>query len=303
MEIRDLRALYEVIQTGSFTEAANRLGYTQSAVSQQIASMETELGRRLVTRRPVRATAAGARLAEHAAHILLRLEVAKSELAHLNRLPERVRLSVSPLADRQAVFSAIARLRAAEPTIRLTVSSFDPAAAVAALATGEIDGAFVDGLAAPNEPLHLADAGLLTASSVANRSVAVALPVLHPLARYRRLDLDTLVDAPWVTAPHLVDQSTLDRLGVPGRHHQAAVYEGRDVRTWLSMVAVGLGAALVPASPDTDQSGVVLVPVGQPDLAHRTELLCPRLRGSPIESAMRILRQVSTDQMAGDPPG
>src|SRR6266536_1458611 len=48
MEIRDLRALLAVVQCGSFTAAAKELGYTQSAIAQQVAALELELGHQLV---------------------------------------------------------------------------------------------------------------------------------------------------------------------------------------------------------------------------------------------------------------
>src|SRR5580692_5904202 len=56
MEIRDLRALLAVVRSGSFTAAARELGYTQPAISQQVAALELELGQPLVQRRPVSGT-------------------------------------------------------------------------------------------------------------------------------------------------------------------------------------------------------------------------------------------------------
>lgn len=70
MDLRDLRSFLAVVRTGSFTAAAADLGYTQSAVSQHVAALEADLGTPLLHRRPVRPTAAGARLAEHAAGIV-----------------------------------------------------------------------------------------------------------------------------------------------------------------------------------------------------------------------------------------
>ncbi|MER6984741.1 LysR family transcriptional regulator, partial [Streptomyces carpinensis] len=61
-----LRTFVAVLDHRSFSHAAVALGYTQSAVSQHIAALETDLGTRLVERRPVAPTPAGERLMEHA---------------------------------------------------------------------------------------------------------------------------------------------------------------------------------------------------------------------------------------------
>jgi DNA-binding transcriptional LysR family regulator len=82
-----------VVQARSFTVAATELGYTQSAISQQVAALEQELGRPLLHRRPVRPTPAGERLAEHAVRILLRVDVARTDVEQIHR--ESVELAVA----------------------------------------------------------------------------------------------------------------------------------------------------------------------------------------------------------------
>src|SRR4051794_41881542 len=78
MDPRFLRTFATVTRLASFSAAARELGYTQSAVSQHIAALESELGAPLLSRRPVAPTEAGARLLEHAGAILLRLEAARA---------------------------------------------------------------------------------------------------------------------------------------------------------------------------------------------------------------------------------
>ncbi len=82
LNVNRLRVLKEVAQRGSFSAAAQELSYTQSAVSQQIAALEEEVGMTLLERRPrgVRATPAGRMLVAHAEGILARLEAAETEL-------------------------------------------------------------------------------------------------------------------------------------------------------------------------------------------------------------------------------
>ncbi|MFC7648989.1 LysR family transcriptional regulator [Streptosporangium lutulentum] len=75
-----LRTFVTVVHRGSFSAAAEDLGYTQSAVSQQIAVLEADLGLALVHRRPVTPTPAGERLLEHAGPLLLRHRAARADV-------------------------------------------------------------------------------------------------------------------------------------------------------------------------------------------------------------------------------
>src|SRR5918995_7225999 len=87
VELRHLAALQAVAEEGSFGRAAQRLGYTQSAVSQQLAMLERIVGERLVERpggpRPVSLTEAGELLVRHADGIMARLAAAQADVAAL----------------------------------------------------------------------------------------------------------------------------------------------------------------------------------------------------------------------------
>ncbi len=99
-DIQRLRALALVLDLGSISAAASVLGYTQSAVSQQLAALEREVGTALVDRsqRPLRATHAGASLRPHVERVLAALGGAEAAVEDLQRrhaapaprrLPER----------------------------------------------------------------------------------------------------------------------------------------------------------------------------------------------------------------------
>jgi DNA-binding transcriptional LysR family regulator len=92
IELRHLAALATVAQEASFTGAADSLGYVQSAVSQQISSLERIVGRRLVDRsarpRSVTVTDAGRTLLDHIDDILEQLRLAKADIDALNEQPE-----------------------------------------------------------------------------------------------------------------------------------------------------------------------------------------------------------------------
>ncbi|HET9060867.1 MAG TPA: LysR family transcriptional regulator [Acidimicrobiales bacterium] len=276
MELRDLKALMAVVEARSFTEAAHRLGFTQSAVSQQVAALEAELGQKLVERRPVRPTAAGARLAEHAAHVLLRLDVARTELAQLAG-PAQVRVAASPFASPHLVAGALRRLRSTQPELEVSLSHLAPGAAVRAVAECTVDAAVVDGITGPDEPLYFADAGLMTPRRVEVCPLTVVLAAGHPLARAKSVALASLADAPWVVAPDLL---------APQRWRSPVVYAGSDLNSLLELVANGLGAALVPAWAGARHPGVVAVPLKAPDIVHRTEVLSVRGGGPFVEALL-----------------
>lgn len=88
IELRHFAALEAVVEEASFNKAAQRLGYTQSAVSQQLAALERAVGQKLVERRgrarPVEPTEAGRRLLEHVRAISSRLDAAQDDLAALS---------------------------------------------------------------------------------------------------------------------------------------------------------------------------------------------------------------------------
>lgn len=87
VELRHLVALQAVVSEGSFAEAARRLGYTQSALSQQIATLERAVGARLLDRcsgrRPLGTTEAGELLLRHAERVVATLRAAEADLAAL----------------------------------------------------------------------------------------------------------------------------------------------------------------------------------------------------------------------------
>src|SRR5215210_351051 len=95
-----LRAFALVVDLGSISAAASVLGYTQSAVSQQLAALERELGTALVDRsqRPLRATRAGATLRPHVERVLAALGGAEAALEDLQSATARLRLAAFPSA-------------------------------------------------------------------------------------------------------------------------------------------------------------------------------------------------------------
>ncbi|ANN21241.1 LysR family transcriptional regulator [Amycolatopsis orientalis] len=271
METHLLRTFVAVARGGSFSRAARDLGYTQSAISQHIAALEHDLGTALLTRRPVAPTRAGERLLEHAGPLLTRLDAARADLARLTAAPTgRVVLGLTPLSLTVEVAAAVHRGTELRVLGREDV--------LTEVATGSLDLGLVDGMAAPSDPLSLPDVGPLTTTVVAERPLAVAVPVTHPLAG-RTARLPELADAGWIDAPDVaIPLERLRKSASTDGFRSRLRYTGTDVRGLLGLVAAGQGLALLPADV---LDGVGTLSLSSPRVVHRTELV----HGDPGEGA------------------
>jgi DNA-binding transcriptional LysR family regulator len=292
MDTHLLRTFTAVVRHASFSAAARELGYTQSAVSQHISTLESDLGVPLLERRPVAVTDAGARLLEHAEPLLTRLAAARADVVGAQRAPaDRLTLGVSPLAAAAGYAGALARLRAARPRVRAEVRVMGRASVAAGVAAGTLDLGVVDGSAAPGERLRLRLPDSATALRSAplpgaERPLEVALPLAHPLAGRDGLGPDALAEALWIDAPDAAVPPPPELFPPGGPGPRAAVrYQGTDVAGLLALVAAGHGVALLP-HPVPAGAGVVGVPLTAPRLAHRTELL---RRGRPAATAAALV--------------
>jgi DNA-binding transcriptional LysR family regulator len=281
-----LRTFLAVAETGSFSAAAERLRYTQSAVSQQVAALEADLGTPLLTRRPVALTPAGERLRRHAALILVRLEAARADVTRAVAPPGRLTVGLTPLAWQPAVAAALARIRAESSRLRTRVWVADRDRVVAAVATGELDLGLVDGFAAPNDPLRLPDPGGPRSVGVAESPAVVAVPAGHPLARRPAVDLTDLADAYWIDAPQVAPFGLLPVDGL----RSSLRYDGTDVAVLAGLVAGGHGLAVLPRHCVTEP-GLAGVLIRSPRLVHRVETM--RLDQDGGEPAARLAALLS----------
>ena len=129
LDVRRMQVLRAVVTSGSITAAAANLGYTPSAVSQQVAALERETGIALLERvgRGIRPTAAGSLLTEHAAIIgkhLAEAEVALNDL-RAGRIG-RISIRYFATAGRTLVPPAVANLRAEHPGVRVDLKLTEP---------------------------------------------------------------------------------------------------------------------------------------------------------------------------------
>lgn len=270
-----LRTFVTVARHRSFSVAGHELGYTQSAVSQQIAALEADLGVPLLRRRPVVPTDAGRRLLEHAGPILLRLDAARADIRRISGAqPMDLNVGISPLADSERLVERLVEVRRSMPHVTVTLSVCGSDDVVAGVARGELELGLVDGVTAPSDPLRLVELGTVATVVVSESPLVVALPGDHPLRGRVAVRLDDLVDAQWIDAPAAaVPLGGLRALADGFR--SCLRYDGAERSVLLAMVAAGAGLAVLPERVVRGQTGVTAVPLAAPAPApvHRTELV------------------------------
>jgi DNA-binding transcriptional LysR family regulator len=292
VEAQLLRTFVTVVRRASFSAAAAELGYTQAAVSQQIAALEADLKAQLLNRRPVTPTEAGARLLEHAEPILLRLDAARADVTRMTQAPPAsLVVGVTPLAGASpALAPALAELGRRRPRLRVTVQTGTRADIATAVARGELDLGLTDGLTAPGDPLR--ELVPLTAVGIGQASVAVLLPAGHPLATRRALRLADLADARWIAADNVSPPlAEIRRHASTDGFRPAFRYSGTDLLTLIRLAAAGHGLTLLPATvlPVLPPAGLAAIPVSAPKVSHRLELIRGALRESSPAAELAAL--------------
>ncbi|QKV96659.1 LysR family transcriptional regulator [Streptomyces sp. NA02950] len=285
LDVRRMQVLRAVVTSGSVTAAAANLGYTPSAVSQQVSALEKQAGTALLERvgRGVRPTAAGRLLTEHAAVIGRHVAEAETALADL-RAGRTGRLAIRYFATAGAALMppALARLRREHPGVQVDLRLTDPRDPLAGMRDGTAD------LAIVVRPRERVREGVRLVPLLDDPYRAV-LPQGHPLAARRVLDLADLGGEPWVNAESPDGAClafVLEACAAAGFSPDFAV-ESEDYATAQGFIAAGLGVGLIPRlGMGSRHPGVVVRDVRRPEpvravyaAVRETSLAQPALRG------------------------
>ena len=279
-----LRVLREVAQAGSFSAAAQALGYSQSAVSRQMAALEAVVGRPLFERgrRGVALTAAGARLLPGAIRVLDELDAALRETAGEEVAGGPVRLGAFASAVAGLVPKALATL---PRELRVTVREGTTPALTRALRAGTLDLAVLT-RTPPFRPLD-AESPPLELTTLSERELLLAVAAAHPFARARVVDVDQLAGQVWVASRSDPGDALLGAW--PGLAARPDIrYVVRDWLAKLQIVAAGLAiTTLAPIALDVLPEGVRAVAVrGEPHETRRVVLA--RRPGPRGDAAARV---------------
>ncbi|MEU6671879.1 LysR family transcriptional regulator [Streptomyces sp. NPDC046727] len=236
-----LAALVAVAEAGSITRAADRLGYTPPALSQQLAKLEREAGTALLVRHH-----RGARLTEAGEVLVARARRVLDELARLTGLTGgALRLGTFPTAGVHLLPPALSAFRRAHPDVRLSVADYDPPAGVTAVAAGEVDLALTHTYH-PAEPVPV-PAAVRLEPVLEDELVLVTAPGHALGSASSRLPLAELAGQPLISmAPHHPARREIEALLAGAGATPALLVPTPGYAVVCALVSAGLGVAVVP---------------------------------------------------------
>jgi len=285
LNLDQLRALIEVVELGSFTEAAKRLHLTQPAISQQIRELENRCGLELVERIGKRAfaTPAGRELIAHGRRIIAETEQALAAVyQHKEGAAGRVHLGAGPTALIYLLPSVLRNVRNEHPKIEIVVTTGTTHSIAEGLLSNELDLGFTA------LPVESAD---LDAVPVRTDPMVAILPGTDPEIPDKVTPGDvakrTLI-LEYQRVPHRqLSRAWLHAAGVDVR----PAMEFNGIEAIKSAVSAGLGMSIVPGpsmSEGPPMNSVVVRPL-DPPLMRTLGLLAKRGRAEP--PALKIVRE------------
>jgi molybdate transport repressor ModE-like protein len=299
VELRHFLALEAVAREGSFGKAAAALGYTQSAVSQQIAALERIVGQRLVERpggpKPVSLTEAGRLLLTHADAIAARIAAAQADLTALGEgQAGTLRVGVFQSVGQRILPEVMRRYLRSWPQVKVTLTeSADDTELLGLVERGDLDLTFSD--------LPLVE-GPFESVELLRDPYVLVVPVDSPLAEGE-------------TPPSLREVAELDLIGHKHcrtlKHLETAfrrplrfVFRSDHNQTVQALVASGVGCALVPRltmDPEDETTKLIELPKLPPRLIafawHRDRYRTPAARAF-VETAQEVCAELELEPVA-----
>jgi molybdate transport repressor ModE-like protein len=299
VELRHFLALEAVARTGSFAKAAASLGYTQSAVSQQIAALERMVGQRLVERpggpKPVSLTEAGRLLLTHADAIAARVAAAQADLDALGKGEAgTLQVGVFQSVGQRILPELMRRYLGAWPEVEVTLTeSADDEELLALVERGELDLTFAD-LPLTEGPFEwvelLRDPYVLVVAADSDLADREKPPTLREIGE---LDL--------ISHKHC---RTVKRLEPMFGRPLDFVFRSDHNQTVQALVAAGVGSALVPRltmDPDDPTTAMIEMPRLPPRVIalawHRDRYRTPAARAF-VETAEEVTAELESEAVA-----
>lgn len=294
IDLAALASLRAVDRTGSVVAAAEALGLTPSAVSQQVKRLEKQSGVPLLERvgRGVMLTGHGRHLVDAGTRLLADLEEIESGLHHsTGAVSGHLRVTAFSTAMRGLVAPAVASVLADHGDLSVALTEREPWDTVDLVATGQADLGLVHTWG--DVPIAVPDH--LVRTPVAHDVADVVVPGGHPLASRSRVTPKDLLDEGWIATPEgtICRQWLLRMYDGTGRLPRI-VHQSLEFDSHVALVRAGLGIALVPRlGRQPLPAEVVAVPAHRPEPTRTITAL--HRRSMAASPAIRCLLEALTD--------
>ena len=303
LDVRLLQTFREVAMRGSFSLAAEELGFTQPAISQHLARLERHLGVKVLERtaRGVKLTPAGEALLAETESVLSSVRQAeRAAKAAGGVVASRVRVGAFPSAAAGLVPGAVreARRRLPHPDIELDLRVMEDQPGLRALVRGRLDIALM--IQSPFDPIVVPDE--IELLEITEDPMMIALPPDHPMASRRSVDLAQLADEPFLLTElggTCADSNIMLRACRDAGFAPNVRLESEDYNALQGMAAAGLGVSIIPRMATIGAyPGVVVLPLkGSPP--SRTILAAVNKERDPIVDAFVEALQAAGDELDG----
>jgi DNA-binding transcriptional LysR family regulator len=300
VDLRRLRTLRELADRSTIAATADALHLTPSAVSQQLATLEREVGQPLLepNGRGVRLTPAAQAILAHADALFSEVERMDATLAALAAgAAGEVRVGSFSTGIRGLVVPAVRRLQEQVPGLRVTIRDVEAPEVFDALALGDLDvGISMEHGGAPGR-----DDERFTRFDLLRDVLDIALPDDHPLAG-GEIELADFAREPWVAPPEGWSCDDVIRVACSTAGFTPSVaHRSGDWTAIMTMVAAGLGVAVVPRlAQDAPPPGVTIRPLAGEPAARHLFVACRRgaEEHPAVGAVIDALREAALDQPA-----
>jgi LysR family hydrogen peroxide-inducible transcriptional activator len=288
MEVHQLRYFCAAAETSSFTRGARRERVAQPTLSQQLIKLEGELGTKLFDRLRHRVilTESGRIFLRSAKSILEQIEAAKEAV---QRPPKEtggsITVGATPTIALYLLSPVVSELRRSHSSVKIRVVEDLQANLLPALGDGSIDVALV----------HLPLAGrTFQTGEIMNKSLVVAVPEAHRLAKRKRVRLTDLRNEPFL----LLHQryALRDRVSEvlrSARIEPVVAFEGSSIGNILAMVSAGAGISLVPEMAAAKRNGCRFIRLADPQAKERVGWAMPK-NGLPSPAQRLFIQTLTT---------
>ncbi|GAB3475737.1 LysR family transcriptional regulator [Nocardiopsis coralliicola] len=299
LDLRRLQLLREFAVQGTIARAADALGYTASAVSQQLSALEREVGAQLLDRtaRSAELTETGRLLVEQAEQILAMVEATEAVLAEQRgAVTGPVTVAAVPttaVAFAPRLAESLRRYRQMQLILRQTAES----AGVRQVAAADADIALIDDWTGRSPS---GGSATIRHEHLLRDPLVLAVPANHRLADPERpVRLDRLLHESWIAAPRGEPSRTgTDALLADVGGAPSAAWEFEGLGTILSLVSRGIGIAAVPALALAGGVGGLAfrrLPADAPSRDVYAAVRAASVRRPAIAVTLRALRSAAED--------